>query len=257
MAARSLGSVIRASSLHVSTPTHWLTSRFHFAFADWWDGPQQYGVLRVVNDDIVEARSGFPPHPHRDMEIFSYVVDGELSHKDSMGSEETLGRGAVQYMSAGRGVRHSEMNNGEVPTRFLQIWVRPAERSVEPQYGSVAFAEADRAGKLLHAINGAVNTTPGGHDKTITLGQDVNVYISQLGAAGDESVAFKLDSERQLYLVCIEGALRIDGGADGSVELGERDAFKLRGEHQLQFTSTGDAAADAHFLFLEMAASDD
>jgi redox-sensitive bicupin YhaK (pirin superfamily) len=104
-----------AASLHVSKPTWWLESRFHFSFADYWD-PQRmnFGALRVVNDDYVQPKAGFGTHPHRDAEIFSYVLEGQLSHKDSMGHKEALGRGCVQYMSAGTGVMHSvSVNCGE------------------------------------------------------------------------------------------------------------------------------------------------
>eukprot|EP00953_Heterococcus_sp_UTEX-ZZ885_P003129 2214-Heterococcus_DN1.PRE.8 len=114
-------------SLHVSKPTHWLESRFHFSFAGHWDPKRMnFGALRVVNDDLVTAREGFGAHPHRDMEIFSYIVDGELTHADSKGNRESLGRGAVQYMSAGTGVHHSEMNAHPTDTcRFLQVWITP------------------------------------------------------------------------------------------------------------------------------------
>lgn len=100
--------------LYVSTPTWWLESRFHFSFAEYFNpANHDFGVLRVLNDDLVQPKSGFGRHPHRDMEILTYVVDGFLTHKDSMGSEESLGRGSVQYMSAGTGVTHSEMNNSD------------------------------------------------------------------------------------------------------------------------------------------------
>lgn len=112
-----------ADSLYVSTPTHWLESRFHFSFAEYFDPSRsQFGVLRVINDDLVAPKEGFGTHPHRDMEIFSYVLDGELTHRDSMGSSESLYRGSVQYMSAGTGVRHSEFNTGDTRSRFLQVW---------------------------------------------------------------------------------------------------------------------------------------
>lgn len=112
-----------ADSLYVSKPTRWLESRFHFSFAEYYDPARsEFGVLRVINDDLVKSKEGFGTHPHRDMEIFSYVLDGELTHRDSMGSSETLYRGSVQYMSAGTGVRHSEYNTGPKRSRFLQVW---------------------------------------------------------------------------------------------------------------------------------------
>ena len=113
--------LVPAKSLYVSTPIDWLESTFHFNFSGYWDeNKQNFGVLRVLNDDLVTPRGGFPTHPHRDMEIISYVVQGGLTHKDSMGTQETLGRGSVQYMSAGTGVRHSEFNASDSETlRFL------------------------------------------------------------------------------------------------------------------------------------------
>ena len=113
--------LVPAKSLYVSTPIDWLESTFHFNFSGYWDeNKQNFGVLRVLNDDLITPRGGLPAHPHREMEIISYVVQGGLSHKDSMGSQETLGRGSVQYMSAGTGVRHSEFNASDSETlRFL------------------------------------------------------------------------------------------------------------------------------------------
>ena len=123
---------------------NWLRSRFHFAFAEWRDGPSNYGVLRVLNDDLVQPRRGFGAHGHGDMEIVTLVVSGELSHADSMGSGDTLGRGSIQYMSAGSGVRHSEQNAGAVPVRFIQSWVVPRTRGARPVYGSLPDSEERR-----------------------------------------------------------------------------------------------------------------
>jgi uncharacterized cupin superfamily protein len=129
------------------TNKNWLKSRFHFSFAEWRDGPSRYGALRVLNDDLVQPRRGFGTHRHSDMEIVTLVVTGELSHADSMGSGETLGRGSIQYMSAGEGVNHSEQNAGAVPVRFIQSWVVPRTRGAEPVYGSLPDSEARRAAR--------------------------------------------------------------------------------------------------------------
>lgn len=104
---------------------NWLKSRFHFNFAEYHSGPSQFGHLRVMNDDLVQPRRGFGMHPHRDMEIMTFIIHGKLTHKDSMGTEETLGRGGVQFMTAGRGIRHSEHNLHDEPLRFVQCWVMP------------------------------------------------------------------------------------------------------------------------------------
>ena len=112
-------------SLHVSSQG-WLESRFHFSFAQ-YHNPQNmnFGVLRVMNDDVIAPHTGFGTHPHRDMEIFTYVLEGELTHEDSMGNKETLQAGDIQYLSAGTGIYHSEKNDGDVPVRLIQTWIVP------------------------------------------------------------------------------------------------------------------------------------
>merc|ERR1719310_477724 len=108
------------------TNENWLKSRFHFNFAEYSHGPDSFGVLRVMNDDLVQPDRGFGMHPHRDMEILTYIVDGFLTHKDSMGTEETIGRGSIQFMTAGTGIRHSEHNlQTSTPLRFVQMWITP------------------------------------------------------------------------------------------------------------------------------------
>ena len=118
----------------------WLDSHFHFSFAEYYNPENiNFGVLRVWNDDIVLPGTGFGTHPHDNMEIISYVLEGELSHADSMGNEQTLTRGQVQYMSAGTGITHSEYNHGEVPLRFFQIWIFADKRGYRPNYGDYRF----------------------------------------------------------------------------------------------------------------------
>lgn len=128
------------------TNKNWLKSRFHFSFAE-YDNPrnQNFGVLRVLNDDLVQPARGFGAHPHRGVEICTYIVEGDLTHKDSMGTEETLSRGAVQFMSAGRGVQHSEQNLNEYkPLRFVQIWINTQQPNISPKYGSFVGDFNDR-----------------------------------------------------------------------------------------------------------------
>ena len=131
------------------TNTNWLKSRFHFAFAE-YSNPQNacFGVLRVMNDDLVQPNRGFGTHPHREMEICTYVVEGELTHKDSIGTQETLGPGSVQFMTAGTGVQHSEHNlSATSPLRFIQMWIVPSQRGLAPNYGSAC-------GKSVNLRNG-------------------------------------------------------------------------------------------------------
>ncbi|KAK9835159.1 hypothetical protein WJX81_002169 [Elliptochloris bilobata] len=199
---------IPSTALHVSKPTWWLESRFHFSFADYHNPSRTaFGVLRVLNDDLVKGKSGFGKHPHRDAEIFSYVVDGRLTHQDSLGNSEALGRGAVQYMSAGTGVVHSELNDAAEMCHFVQTWITPDRRGHAPQYGSAQFAPGDRRNRLLHILGGtgaapawAVSSGSGIH-----LQQDVNVMVCEADASAAQ--AFALGPGRQAYLLTIEGSL--------------------------------------------------
>ncbi len=133
----------------------WLISRFHFSFAEYYNSKNiHFGVLRVLNDDLVQPGTGFGTHLHEDMEIVSYCVEGELTHRDSMSSKETLRRGDVQYMTAGTGITHSEMNEStDKVLRFLQIWILPDKKERTPQYGSRRFTFAGRRNKLLQIVS--------------------------------------------------------------------------------------------------------
>ncbi|KXZ45949.1 hypothetical protein GPECTOR_49g533 [Gonium pectorale] len=238
-------------SLHVSKPTWWLESRFHFSFADYWDSSRnQFGALRVLNDDLVQPRAGFGAHPHRDAEIFSYVVDGELSHADSMGNREALPRGCVQYMSAGTGVMHSEMNDGQGVCRFLQLWITPDRRGHTPQYGSSRYDKADRHNRLLQILGGTGQPPAweGVHSPhSIRLNQDANVFVSE--ADGGTSFDLTLGAGRQAYLTCIEGDMRLNGEA-----LGMRDGARVLGADGSPSRLLLEAGPKgAHFLMVEMA----
>ena len=130
------------------TNKNWLKSRFHFSFAEYNNHlNQNFGVLRVMNDDLVQPSRGFGSHPHRNAEICTYVVEGELTHKDSMGTKETITRGAIQFMTAGSGIVHSEHNlHEEKPLRFIQMWITPKRDNLKPNYGSFS-------GDLTHRLN--------------------------------------------------------------------------------------------------------
>ena len=133
----------------------WLDSWFHFSFAEYYNPENMhYGALRVVNDDTIQPHTGFDTHPHRDMEIVTYVIDGALTHGDSMQNVSTLKRGEIQYMSAGTGVFHSEKNNGDEILRLLQIWILPDCSGYAPQYGEVRIPWEARENMLLHIISG-------------------------------------------------------------------------------------------------------
>lgn len=230
--------LIKVPSENLYVANHgWLVSRFHFSFAEYYNSKNMnFGVLRVLNDDIVQPATGFETHPHDNMEIISYCVSGELTHRDSMGYKETLNRGDVQYMSAGTGLTHSEMNESkDKALRFLQIWILPSSRGLKTQYGSKKYKKAERHNKLLHVAAG------GDADGAIKIHQDANIYVSEIDKG--KTVDLSIKQGRQAYLVCIEGSLSM-----GGVELKERDAVKIIGKEDLSIA----AATGAHLLAIEM-----
>eukprot|EP01083_Nonionella_stella_P215363 775164_1 len=243
---------IPAKDLHISRVGGWLESRFHFRFSNWRpEDPKRkgFGKLHVMNDDIVEPENGFGFHPHRDQEIFSYVLSGNLSHEDSEGNKETLSRGDFQYMSAGSGVWHKEMNNNKnKQCRFLQTWIYPNKKNLKVQYGSYKIKQIQRKNKLLHVINGQYdNGKINGNindNVPIRLHQDVNVYVSELD--NGKSVQYELKKERQAYLVCPEGSVTIND----VVQLETRAAVRLYGEAMLNIVAVDKMGA--HFMMIEM-----
>ena len=213
----------------------WLDSHFHFSFAEYYNPSNiNFGALRVINDDIVQPNRGFELHPHQNMEIISYVVDGKLTHQDSMGNKHTLGRGEVQYMSAGTGVYHSEHNLEDTPLRFLQIWIFPDKEGYTPNYGDFRFKWEDRKNKWLEIASNENDDAP------ITIHQDVHVYASELDQ--DNEIKFTVAKGRQAYLVQIEGNSVIN-----NQQLETRDGLESI-EEDLHIK----AQSTSHFLVIEM-----
>ena len=164
----------------------WLHSLFHFSFAEYYKPDNiKFGALRVVNDDRFDPHGGFGMHPHDNMEIISYVVDGQLTHRDSLGNGSRLERGDVQYMSAGSGIMHSEYNDTNEPLRFLQIWILPDEKNAEPNYGDHRFDWEDRVGKWMPVASGEEGFAP------IRIHQDMKVLVGVIGS--DETLYYDLD----------------------------------------------------------------
>lgn len=214
----------------------WLESRFHFSFAEYRNPENMnFGVLRVLNDDIIHANGGFGTHSHSDMEIISYVIDGEITHKDSMGNSESLGRGEVQYMSAGDGITHSEYNRADKDLRLLQLWVIPPKKSLPKLYGSHRFKEAERQNKLLHVVSSIEGNAK------VKIHQDINIYVAELEK--NSQLNFEISKERQVYFVLIEGKALIN-----KTELNWGDAMEITQENILHV----EAIDKAHFLFIEM-----
>ena len=213
----------------------WLTSRFHFSFAEYRNPDNiRYGVLRVMNDDIIAPGTGFGMHPHDDMEIITYVISGALTHEDGMGHRETLGRGDVQYMSAGTGIVHSEKNEGGEPVHLIQTWILPRTKNLQPRYGSVRFGKADRRNRWLHFAG------PDGGDTPVQLHQDANMYGAELEEG--MSLAFELTEERQLYVKVMEGSVILN-----DIMLYQGDAAEVT-ERDLRFSPRD----YAHLLLIEM-----
>jgi len=214
----------------------WLESRFHFSFSD-YRNPENinFGVLRVLNDDIIHPQGGFGMHPHKDMEIISYVVDGEITHKDSMGNEETLCRGDVQYMSAGTGVYHSEYNNHDSKDlRLLQIWIIPPQKGMKTLYGSQRFPKNERKNELLNIVSSQTGNAK------ITIYQDIEIFVSQT----NKEIAYEIEKQKQVYFVQIEGSSLIND----SFELHNGDAMEITKENRLHVKPLG----TSHFLFIVM-----
>jgi quercetin 2,3-dioxygenase len=216
----------------------WLESRFHFSFAEYRNPNNiNFGVLRVLNDDIVHPKSGFDTHPHSNMEIISYVVKGEITHKDSMGNSETLKRGEVQYLSAGDGIYHSEHNvHKSEDLRLLQIWIIPPFAGLPRLYGSKRYEQKDRINKFLNIVS----SQEGNAD--IKIYQDINIYVSELEI--DKSLDFEIKENRQVYFVQIEGSSNIN-----EITLNAGDAMEIVDIEKIEIK----ALENSHFLFIEMA----
>ena len=193
-----------------------------------------YGVLRVMNDDIIHAHRGFDTHPHQDMEIITYIIRGELTHKDSMENKESLGRGAMQYLSAGTGITHSEYNESDEEVHVIQTWILPQEKGLEPQYGSKIFSSEERHNKWLHLI------APEGTTDVINIYQDANMYVSEIDKG--LNLIFELGMNRQLYVKVMEGEATING-----IVLKEGDAAEIE-EEDLNV----EALSAVHLLLVEM-----
>ena len=215
----------------------WLRSFHSFSFADYHDPRHMgYGPLRVINEDRVQPGRGFGAHSHRDMEILSYVLEGALAHRDSMGNGSVLRPGDVQRMSAGTGVTHSEYNGSERdPVHFLQIWIEPDARGLPPGYEEKHFDDADKRGRLR------LIASRDGRDGSVTIHQDAAVYATLLDA--NESVEFAQRPGRRTYVHLVRGSARVDGET-----LAAGDAVKISGPADVCI----DGARDAELLLFDL-----
>ncbi len=208
----------------------WLKSFHSFSFADYYDPAHMgHGPLRVINEDRIAPGSGFGTHGHRDMEIISYVLDGELAHRDSLGNGSVIRPGDVQRMSAGSGVRHSEYNHAkDKTTHFLQIWIEPDVTGIAPGYEEKRFAEAEKQDRLR------LVASPDGAEGSVRIHQDARLYVACLSAG--RSLSQTLAAGRLGYLHLVRGALTVNGE-----RLGTGDAAKLEGETALSLAASEDS----------------
>jgi len=215
----------------------WLDTYYTFSFADYYD-PAFMGFrdLRVINEDRIEPAQGFPTHGHRDMEIITYVIDGELSHRDSMGNGETIRPNEVQRMTAGTGVLHSEYSSPTDKTHLLQIWILPEKKNLVPGYEQKPFPRKEKQGRLR------LVASRGGDDGSVHINQDVKLYASILNK--DETISHELAEGRHAWVQLISGALDVNGD-----RLEPGDGAAISNEANLTLTAVED---DSEFLLFDL-----
>ncbi|MFI0399572.1 MAG: pirin family protein [Thiolinea sp.] len=218
---------IRRANQRGHFKNNWLDSHHSFSFGEYYD-PKQMGisVLRVINDDRVTAGAGFPTHPHNNMEIISYVLEGELAHKDSMGNGSVIRKGDVQRMSAGTGITHSEYNPLQTAgTHFLQIWLLPTQRNIQPSYAQAYFSDAEKAEGWRLLIS------PSGAEGSLATNTEALLYASLL--APEVERAYSLASDRIGYLFVASGSVEVEGetlAAGDGVAISANSGFRITGK---------------------------
>lgn len=218
---------------------NWLDTTYHFSFANYYNEANlNFGVLRVLNDDIISPHTGFESHLHKDMEILTYVIDGELTHKDSLGNTVVLRRGQMQYISAGTGIEHSEYNKGNHPLRILQIGITPNKKGHQPTYGQYHFDWESRHNQWLHMVSDIHSGAP------ITINQDINIYTILLDENNIADINVPLG--RQAYLMQIEGFSTVN-----KMALKEKDALEI-----IEDSIHIEATHTSHFIVIDMPKSD-
>lgn len=208
----------------------WLDAKHHFSFAGYHDPARMnWGNLRVWNDDTIAPHSGFPPHPHRDMEIVTYILEGAISHQDSLGNAGRTEAGDVQVMSAGTGIRHSEFNVEDVTTRLFQIWIMPTRSGEAPGWGTRPFPKGERAGRFVTLASGYAED-----EDALPIRTDARVVAATLKAG--ETAEYPLGKDRKAYLVPAKGAIRID-----DVKVNARDGATIADIDVLRVTAIEDS----------------
>jgi quercetin 2,3-dioxygenase len=208
----------------------WLKAKHHFSFAEYHDPARMgWGSLRVWNDDEIAPETGFPPHPHANMEIITYVREGAVTHRDSLGNEGRTVAGDVQVMSAGTGIRHAEYNLEPQPTRIFQIWIMPRQKGGAPAWGSQPFPKADRSGRFVTLASGFADDA-----EALPIRADARVLGATLKAG--ESVEYALGKDRHGYLVPASGVVEVDG-----VRVSARDGVAIKDSAAVKITAVEDS----------------
>ena len=208
----------------------WLDARHHFSFANYHDPERMgWGSIRVWNDDTIAAQSGFPPHPHRDMEIVTFVRSGAITHRDSLGNEGRTAAGDVQVMSAGTGITHAEMNREDEATTLFQIWIIPDRQGEQPGWGQRTFPKATREGGFEVLASGDAEA-----DDALPIRTDAKVAAATL--AKGQSAVWNTSGERHQYLVAPKGRVTVNGR-----EAQPRDGIAVTGESEIVVEALEDA----------------
>ena len=237
--------VIRSAERHFKD-AGWLQTHWHFSFAD-YDDPENvhFGPLRVFNDDVVQPAGGFDMHPHRDMEIITYVIRGQLEHRDHLGNRGVVHPGEVQVMSAGKGIVHAEFNASQTePVRLLQLWVLPRHRGLKPRWEQRQFTPEQRAGRLLPVVTATEENRAA---DALRIDQDATIFVSSL-KAGQTVEHRSVAVGRKAYLFVIDGAVTLGDGTELSA--GDQARIALDADPRLTIRAT----ADAELMLLDLPA---
>jgi hypothetical protein len=240
--------IIRSAERH-HLDAGWLSTHWHFSFDDYYDPANiSFGPLRVFNDDVIQPAGGFPTHPHKEMEIVTYVIDGTLEHRDSMGNTGQIKPGEIQRMSAGTGLRHSEYNASKTaPLHLVQLWIIPAKERLTPSWEQKQFSVEARSGKLLPIAVPEGAEVPG----AVSIHQDATIYTSLLSAG--QTAKHAIDAGRRAYIFVVKGELKLEAKSAGKdakpVTLAAGDQARIADVNALTFTGS---ATPADFLLLDL-----
>ncbi|WP_055562243.1 pirin family protein [Hymenobacter sp. AT01-02] len=233
--------LIPASDRHHAAPVHWLNSYFLFSFADYYDPDNiNFGPLRVFNDDTVQGNSGFPQHPHSEMEIVTLVLEGELVHEDTMGNRATIKKGEVQRMTAGTGLAHAEMNTTDKAAHIYQLWFLPNQKGISPSYEQKDVDFLDTKNELIPLVSGQKVL-----EDVVYMNSNSTVYWCNLSA--DKTVTFKTFPIRNTFLYVAEGYVYVNG-----VDIGPNDQLRSTDENVLEIR----AKKDAKFILIDLPSSE-